>query len=157
MSVADFPSLDFPEVPAIRISLPAEWRPRAVSGTILGAGLDRGPESFSPNVIVTHERVAGGSWDASEAAVTTYVNTLADVQVIDRQRVTLGGRPWSVFEFAHVAAGVGTVIQIIAVTLVERQSVSDVIRVTASTDPVDVDVVLPQLRAIIADTVVVER
>lgn len=154
---AVFPSTEFPDVPQVRLAIPAGWRPLAVAGTLIAAVLDRGAESFSPNVVVTHDRVIEGSWEDSEASVLALLDTLVDLQVIDRQRVTLGGRPWSVFEFAHAAGSAGTVIQVIATTRVEHETVTEVVRVTASTDPVDLDVVLPELRRIVAGTQITAR
>lgn len=157
MSRAEFPGSEFPDFPRLAIDIPEGWSPRVLPGTVLAAVLDRGPAAFSPNVVVTLTRGVGTTWEEAEAAVDVFVGALMEVERAPRERVVFGDSQWSVLEFAHVAAEVGTVFQIVAVTLVGRGPVVDSVRVTGSVAPENLEDVLPVLRRIIASVVVAPR
>lgn len=149
MKSVEFPTAEFPQLPRISLPLPDGWLPSHLPGALLGGLLDRGPTAFSPNVLVTHARERDVELATVEAAIDEYVATLADAQAIDRRRITLDDRIWSVLEFAHTVPQVGTVFQIIAATVVANGPVDDVVRITASTTPEGMEEILPLLRDII--------
>lgn len=152
-----FPGPEFPDLPAMELQVPQGWQPRHFPGTLMAVVLDRGTESFSPNLVVTHSRGIGLGWEQSEAAVEEYVATLVEVETAPRERVVLNDRRWSVFEFAHIASEVGTVLQVIAITLVEHGSVVDTIRATATLAADQVTEALPQVRAAIGSIRITAR
>ncbi len=152
MNKAQFPSPRFPDFPSISVEVPEGWTPSSVPGTLMAVVKQRGPEEFSPNVVITASRGVGTSWEEAETAVDEYVLGLAEVESTPRERVVLSDRRWSVLEFAHVSAAVGTVFQVIGVSLVENGPFTDSIRVTGSAAPVDVRELASVIRGIIAST-----
>jgi hypothetical protein len=151
MSQASFPSDDFPAFPAVTLDAPDGWEPRAFAGTVLALIDDRGAEAFSPNVVVGLTRTAAGhTLDEASAAVEEYVSRLPEVAPVDSARVELGGRTWAVSEFAYTTAAVGTVVQVVAVTVVDHGPVTDVVRVTGTATPDDYETSLPAIRQIVA-------
>lgn len=152
MSQASFPSDDFPAFPAVTLDAPDGWEPRAFAGTVLALIDDRGPDAFSPNVVVGVTRTAAGhTLDEAAAAVEEYVSRLPEVAPVDSARVEFGGRTWAVSEFAYTTAAVGTVVQVVAVTVVDHGPVTDVVRVTGTATPADYETSLPAIRQIVAD------
>ena len=152
MSQASFPSDDFPAFPAVTLDAPDGWEPRAFAGTVLALIDDRGPDAFSPNVVVGVTRTAAGhTLDEAAAAVEEYVSRLSEVAPVDSARVEFGGRTWAVSEFAYTTAAVGTVVQVVAVTVVDHGPVTDVVRVTGTATPADYETSLPAIRQIVAD------
>lgn len=155
MAQASFPSADFPAFPAVTLDAPDGWEPRAFAGTLLALIDDRGPDAFSPNVVVGVTRtVAGHTLDEAAAAIEEYVARLPEVAQVDAARVEFGGRAWAVSEFAYASAAVGTVVQVVAVTVVDHGPVTDVVRVTGTATPADYETSLPAIRQIVADAVV---
>jgi hypothetical protein len=152
MSRVQFPSQEFPDFPAVSLQPAEGWTTRPVPGTVLAVVLDRGPEKFSPNVVVTLTRGVDTTWEDADAAVDAFVSGLSEVESAPRERPVFDERPWSVLEFAHVTEEAGTVFQLIAVALLEHGPVVDSVRVTASIAPEDMDEVLPVLRRIVAST-----
>ncbi len=151
MSQASFPSDAFPAFPAVTLDAPDGWEPRAFAGTVLALIDDRGPEAFSPNVVVGLTRAeAGHTLDAAAAAVEEYVAQLPDVAPVDSARVEFSGRTWAVSEFAYATAAVGTVVQVVAVTVIDHGPVTDVVRVTGTATPADYETSLPAIRQIVA-------
>jgi len=144
-------------VPAVAITVPEGWASKPVPGALIAVSADRGAGVFSPNVVVTHSREVGATWEQVEAHVTSYLDTLVDPQEIDRQRVVLGGRRWTVVEFAHSVPEAGTVIQVLAATLVELAQVTDVVRLIGSLSATEHENDLPVVRAAIASAVVTPR
>jgi hypothetical protein len=151
MSQASFPSDAFPAFPAVTLDAPDGWEPRPFAGTVLALVDDRGPEAFSPNVVVGVTRTAAGhTLDEAAAAVEEYVAQLPEVAPVDSARVELGDRMWAVSEFAYATAAVGTVVQVVAVTVVDHGPVADVVRVTGTATPADYETSLPAIRQIVA-------
>ena len=153
MSQASFPSDEFPAFPAVTLEAPDGWQPRAVAGTVLAVIDDRGPDAFSPNVVVSITRTAAGhTLDQAAAAVEESVSRLPEVAPVDAARVEFGDRPWAVSEFAYATSAVGTVVQVVAVTVVDNGPVSDVVRVTGTATPADYETALPVIRQVVAGT-----
>lgn len=152
MSQASFPSDAFPAFPAVTLDAPDGWEPRAFAGTVLALIDDRGPDAFSPNVVVGVTRtIAGHTLDEASAAVEEYVSRLPEVAPVDSARVDFGDRAWAVSEFAYTTDSVGTVVQVVAVTVVDHGPVTDVVRVTGTATPADYETSLPAIRQIVAD------
>lgn len=155
MPHAAFPSADFPAHPSITLDTPDGWAPRVVAGTVIAVAEDRGADAFSPNVIVGLTRVpAGHTLDEAAAAITTQVAQLAEVAPVDTATVDFAGRDWWVTEFAYASAAAGTVVQVVAVTVIENGPVADVVRVTGTASPADYETSLPAIRQIVSSAVI---
>ena len=119
MTEASFPSAAFPDFPSVTIEHPAEWSAQPVAGALLAVIDGREAATFSPNVIVGVSRVGAEHTLADEvAAVADYVTRLPEVAPVDNAPVDFGDRTWGVAEFAYRAEGVGSIVQVIAVTVV---------------------------------------
>lgn len=155
MPRAAFPSEDFPAYPSVSLDTPDGWQPRTIAGTLLAVVDDRGADAFSPNVIVGITRTpAGHSLDDAIAAIKGQAAQLPDVAPIDAAKVDLEGREWWVTEFAYASAAAGTIVQVVAVTVVDNGPACDVIRVTGTASPADYETSLPVIRQIVAGAVV---
>jgi len=153
MPEASFPSADFPAFPAVSLQYPDEWTPRPVVNTLFAVIDDRGAEAFSPNVVAGVTRAVGSfTLEQAAAAVQADVAALNEVAPVDAAQVGFGGTPWFVSEFAHSTEAAGTVIQIIAVTVVASGPFTDVVRVTGTASPADYEQSLPVIRKVIAST-----
>lgn len=153
MPQASFPSADFPAFPAVSLQHPDEWTPRPAADTLFAVIDDRGAEAFSPNVVVGVTRAVGGHTLAqAAAAIQADINALREVAPVDAAEVRFDGTPWFVSEFAHATDAAGTVIQIIAVTVVASGPFTDIVRVTGTATPADYEESLPVIRSIIAST-----
>ncbi|KRA25027.1 hypothetical protein ASD65_11775 [Microbacterium sp. Root61] len=153
MPEASFPSAAFPAFPAVSLQHPDEWTPRAVVNTLFAVIDDRGADAFSPNVVAGVTRAVGAvTLEQAAAAVQADIAALNEVAPVDAAQVGFDGTPWFVSEFAHLTEAAGTVIQIIAVTVVESGPFTDVIRVTGTSSPADYEQSLPVIRKIIAST-----
>lgn len=158
MTSARFPSQEFPDVPTVEVTVPDRWSPRAAAGSLFAVILDRGADAFSPNLVVTHARHAPDyRLDESDAAIDAYVGDLAESRRIGRRVAELAGREWRIDEFAYVDEEAGTVVQIIATTLVPSPHVSDVIRLTGSALAESALDDLPVLREIVGSALVGAR
>ncbi len=155
MSQASFPSETFPAFPAVTLDAPDGWEPRAVAGTVLALIDDRGAGAFSPNVVVGVTRTpAGHTLDEAAAAIEEYVGRLPEVARVDAARVEFSGRTWAVSEFAYTTEAVGTVVQVVAVTVVDHGTITDVVRVTGTATPADYETSLPAIRRIVSGALV---
>ena len=153
MPQASFPSDAFPALPMVAVDHPAEWVARPVDGTLLAVIHDLGPDAFSPNVVLGATRhAAGHTLELAAAAVAEYVERLPEVAPVDAARVDFGDRAWWVSEFAYASTAAGTVVQVVAVTVVDSGPVSDVVRVTGTASTADYEASLPVIRRIIAST-----
>lgn len=151
MPQASFPSDEFPALPSVAVDIPENWVTRAVPGTFLAVIDDRGPEAFSPNVVLGITRVgAGHTLEDAAASVGQYVAGLPEVAPIDSARVEFDGVPWWVSEFAYSSPSVGTIAQVVAVTVVDHGTSTDVVRLTGTVTPADYETALPQIRSIVA-------
>ena len=158
MTEASFPSAAFPDFPAVTIEHPAEWSTRPVPGALIAVIDERQAETFAPNVIVGVTRVAGGHTLADEvASVAQYVTQLPEVAPVDNAPVDFGGRTWGVAEFAYRADGAGSIVQVIAVTVVEHGDAADVVRITGTAGADDYETALPVIRNIVASARVTTR
>lgn len=158
MTLTSFPSAEFPGFPSIALDRPEGWQARAASDTVLAVVEDRDDDTFSPNVVATVTRIAAPyTLDDAATAADVYIGGLVEVEQIDSARVQLNGRAWAVTEFAHIAEGAGTLVQVLAVTVVENGPFADVVRLTGSVSPVGFETTLPQVRAIITSAVVETR
>jgi hypothetical protein len=158
MTEASFPSAAFPDFPAVAIEQPDAWVTRPVPGALIAVIDERDAESFSPNVIVGVTRVAGGHTLADEvASVAQYVTQLPEVAPVDNAPVDFGGRTWGVAEFAYRADGAGSIVQVIAVTVVDNGEVTDVVRITGTAGADDYEESLPVIRGIVASARVTTR
>ncbi len=126
------------------------WREEVIPGTVLAVVFERGPQKFSPNVVVTITRGVATTWGEAEAAVEEFVSTLTEVEVVPRERALFSAVPWSVVQFAHVSAAAGTVFQIVCDHAGSPRPVVDTVRVTATCDADGVEEFLPELRRIVA-------
>ncbi|MBN9155480.1 MAG: LpqN/LpqT family lipoprotein [Microbacterium sp.] len=158
MTEASFPSAAFPDFPAVTIEHPAEWSARPVPGALLAVIDERDAATFSPNVIVGVTRVGADHTLADEvAAVADYVTRLPEVATVDNAPVDFGGRTWGVAEFAYRAEGAGSVVQVIAVTVVPTGDAADVVRITGTAGADDYETSLPVIRGIVASARVAAR
>lgn len=158
MHAARFPGESFPEVPALSLDRPEGWQDQFTRGSLLAIMLDRGPESFSPNAVATHARY-GTDVDLaqSDAAVEAYISGIEGVEIINRRSDTRDAREWNAIEFTYEDAAIGTVIQIIAITVVKHVAATDVITITATTDTAAMDEIVPVLRQVVASATVEAR
>lgn len=158
MTEASFPSDVFPDFPAVTIDQPDGWSSRAVPGALIAVIDEREADTFSPNVIVGVTRVAGSHTLADEvAAVAQYVTQLPEVAPVDNAPVDFGGRTWGVAEFAYRADGAGSIVQVIAVTVVQTGDTADVVRITGTAGADDYETALPVIRGIVASARVTSR
>lgn len=153
MPQASFPGPSFPAYPAITLEYPEGWEPRPVVDAVLAVLDDRGPDAFSPNVVVGITR-AGRDVTLSTAAdaLQTEVAGLREVAPVDAAQVSFDGASWFVSEFAYVSEAAGTIMQVVAVAAVGNGPFTDVVRVTGTASPADVEESLPVIRRIIAST-----
>jgi hypothetical protein len=158
MTEASFPSAAFPDFPTVTIEHPDAWVTRPVPGALIAVIDEHDAETFSPNVIVGVTRVAGDHTLADEvAAVAQYVTQLPEVAPVDNAPVDFGDRTWGVAEFAYRADGAGSIVQVIAVTVVGNGDVTDVVRVTGTAGADDYETALPVIRSIVASARVTTR
>lgn len=153
MPEASFPSPAFPAFASVTLEHPGTWTPRPVAGSVLAVVDDRGADAFSPNVVVGITRAAAGhTLEAASAAIDEYVRGLPEFAPVDAALVEFGGAAWWVSEFAYATEAVGTVIQVVAVTVVDAGVAADVVRVTGTATPADYEASLPVIRQIVAST-----
>jgi len=79
------------------------------------------------------------------------------VATVDNAPVDFGGRTWGVAEFAYRAEGAGSVVQVIAVTVVPTGEAADVVRITGTASADDYETSLPVIRGIVASARVTAR
>lgn len=157
MVTASFPSAEAPALPSISVELPEAWQQRTAPDMLLAVIEDRGPDAFSPNVVIGVTRQpAGHTLQSAQRAADEYVQDLREVALLDRAEVDLGGRTWYVIEFAHITDVAGTVAQVVAVTVVDNGPVSDMVRVTGTVAGDRTEQDLPGVREVIASTRVAE-
>jgi hypothetical protein len=157
MATASFPSTEAPALPSISVDLPEGWQQRTAPDMLLAVIEDRGPDAFSPNVVVGVTRQpAGHPLQAAQQAADEFVQGLREVALLERADVELGGRPWSIIEYAHVTDVAGTIAQVVAVTVVDNGPVTDMVRVTGTVLAERIEQDLPAVREVIASTRVVE-
>jgi hypothetical protein len=134
MKQLSFPSAGFPAYPSVVVETPDEWTTRVMPETVLVALDDRSADRrFSPNLVVTITRTPGLlEATTAEEQVDKYVNSIGDHKVIDRVHDKINGQPWYVVEYAFPHENVGTLYQVIATTVVSRDTASDVIRLTGT-------------------------
>jgi hypothetical protein len=131
-----FPSEQFPAVPTVSFELPYGWAGQVVDGALLAGLHDRGPEVFAANLIVGFTRHRPGlSHEQAEQSLLAYAQSLPEVELTEIQRPTIGGRVWSILPFAYVHPQIGTIVQVVATTVVERGTVVDSVRVTGTALP----------------------
>jgi hypothetical protein len=158
MTESSFPSAAFPDFPGVVIEHPDEWTQRAIPGALIAVIDERDAGTFSPNVIVGVTRVAADHTLAAEvAAVREYVTQLPEVAPVDNAPVDFGGRTWGVAEFAYRAEGAGSIVQVIAVTVVASGDAADVVRITGTASADDYEAALPVIRRIVASARVTAR
>ncbi|MDR1078785.1 MAG: hypothetical protein LBL55_09040 [Propionibacteriaceae bacterium] len=156
MATLTFPSEQFPAVPAVSFELPTGWTGQVVDGALLAGLHDHGPDSFAANLIVGFTRHRPGlTHEQAEQSLLSYAQSLPEVEMTEMQRPTIGGRLWSVLPFAYVHPQIGTIVQVVATTVVERGPVVDSMRVTGTALPDQTDD-LQAIRAAIDSLVVAD-
>ncbi|MCJ1696297.1 hypothetical protein MT349_10930 [Rathayibacter caricis] len=152
--IAQYPSPTFPEFPAIGFQIPPGWSPLTAAGSIAAVVLDRGPESYSPNVVVTVTRTEDGTLDDAAEAARRSASALRDAVPMERTRIDVRGRRWDVLQYAYTEPAAGTLVQVIASTLV---SGSFVLRAIGTVEASEAGALVPQIRDVVLSLTVTER
>jgi hypothetical protein len=147
--IARFPSPEFPDFPAVDLRIPAGWSPLTVSGSIAALILDRGPESYSPNLVVTATRSTDLTFDDVADAARRSASALPDAVPIERTRIVVAERPWDVLQYAYSDPRAGTLVQVVASTVLTGSFVVQAIgTVEASEAPTLIAVLRDIVRSI---------
>jgi len=145
-----YPSQAFPVFPQIQLDIPTEWEETSAPGSLLAVKHEYGNESFSPNVILTISRDEPSiSLADAVKTIKAYIESLG-TSILYEQAVKLDGKDWYVAEFGRVVEKAGTIIQIVATTVITNGPVTDVVRLTGSAASNDYEAGLKEVREIIA-------
>jgi hypothetical protein len=140
----NYPSAEFPAPPSIGFCVPTGWIPAAVAGAVAAARLEVHTDSFAPNLVVTAETAledVASIYDSQSKAI----DGLRAVAKLDELNVKIRNVAWRVWEYAFEDRRAGTLVQLVATTVVGGFVVSVVGSVSAD----QAEEQLPNLRAIL--------
>ncbi len=129
-----FPSDAAPAFPGITLTLPDDWNPLSVSGSVLAAGKAVAQGEFRPNVVVALSRFgAGYTLETAVDAVIRRVEAIEGVAELGRDHLEVLAADGFRVEFSYPDARVGTLMQGVRIAVIDHGSAVDLVQITATT------------------------
>ncbi|TAJ48221.1 MAG: hypothetical protein EPO52_08680 [Herbiconiux sp.] len=129
-----FPSDAAPAFPGITLTLPDDWNPLSVSGSVLAAGKSVEPGTFRPNIVVGLSRFGTGyTLETAIDAVVKRVESIEGVAELGRDHLEVLGTEGFRVEFSYPDARVGTLMQAVRLAVVDHGSAVDLVQITGTT------------------------
>lgn len=148
MRQLNYPSTEFPAPPTFRFGVPNNWIPTSVAGTVAAVRYEVGPTSFAPNVVVTIERVSVSRDDVLRRQ-SDVIDSLVDVAKLNELDLDITGVSWRVWEYAFTEARAGTLVQVVATTVIGDHESAQAVSIVGSVTADRAEELLPTIRAIV--------
>lgn len=142
MKTLNYPSTDFPGVPAVTLTAPDDWVSGPPVQSLLSVLAPAASPGFRANVIVSSERIGNvPSPEALASGIRDRIAGLPQIAFAQDRRVDVDGRSGQVVQYSYVHPEAGTIVQAILSVPVQHDGVVDLFELvgSAAADRIDDD------------------
>jgi hypothetical protein len=142
MKTLNYPSADFPGVPAVTLTAPDDWVSGPPVQALVSVLAPAESPGFRANIVVTSERIVNPpAPEALASGIRSRVADLPQIAFAQDRIVDVDGRSGQVVQYSYAHPEAGTIVQAILSVPVEHDGVIDLFEIvgSAAADRIDND------------------